>query len=97
MIADDRLMGIMSGRWKARFPEKTRDWHGFHIPQSIIPHIPLSIADATNPKMYNIDKKYSIEAKRMKMSPHLFTSHVNGGFYHAERRPITREMIDSLF
>lgn len=97
LIADDRLMKIMSGRWKAKFPERSRDWHGFHIPQNIIPHIPLSIADATNPKMYNIDKKYSIEAKRMKMSPHLFTSHVMGGFYHAERRPITREMIDALF
>jgi len=47
--------------------------------------------------MYNIDKRYSIQAKRMKMSPHLFTSHVMGGFYHAERRPITREMIDALF
>ena len=97
LIADDRLMGIMSGRWRANEPQKSRDWHGFHIPQTIIPHIPLSTADATNPKMYNIDKKYAIEAKRQKMSPHLFTSHVMGGFYHAERRPITREMIDNLF
>lgn len=97
LIADDRLMKIMSGRWKATHPENSKDWHGFHVPQGIIPHIPLSIADATNPKMYNIDKKYAIEAKRQKMSPHLFTSHVLGGFYHAERRPITREMIDKLF
>lgn len=97
LVADNRLMKIMSGRWKAKFPDKSRDWHGFHIPQHIIPHIPLSIADAINPKMYNIDKKYAIEAKRQKMSPHLFTSHVMGGFYHAERRPITRQMIDKLF
>jgi hypothetical protein len=97
LIADDKLMKIMSGRWKATEPQKSRDWHGFHIPQMIIPQIPLSIADATNPKMYNIDKKYAIEAKRQRMSPHLFTSHVMGGFYHAERRPITREMIDNLF
>ena len=97
LIADDRLMKIMSGRWRANEPQKSRDWHGFHVPQTIIPHIPLSTADATNPKMYNIDKKYAIEAKRQKMSPHLFTSHVMGGFYHAERRPITREMIDNLF
>jgi hypothetical protein len=97
LIADDRLMKIMSGRWRANEPQKSKDWHGFHIPQTIIPHIPLSTADATNPKMYNIDKKYAIEAKRQKMSPHLFTSHVMGGFYHAERRPITREMIDNLF
>ncbi len=97
LIADDRLMKIMSGRWKALDPQKSKDWHGFHIPQTIIPHIPLSISDAINPKMYNIDKKYAIEAKRQRMSPHLFTSHVMGGFYHAERRPITREMIDNLF
>lgn len=97
LVADAKLMKIMSGRWKARFPDKSSSWHGFHIPQSIIPQIPLSIADAINPKKYNIDKKYSIEAKRQKMSPHLFTSHVLGGFYHAERRPITREMIDRLF
>jgi hypothetical protein len=97
LIADDRLMKIMSGRWKAKFPEKSRDWNGFHIPQMIIPQIPLSVADAIDPKKYNIDKKYAIEAKRQRMSPHLFTSHVMGGFYHAERRPITREMIDNLF
>ena len=97
LIADDSLMKIMSGRWKATNPQNSNDWHGFHIPQTIIPHIPLSMADAINPKMYNIDKKYAIEAKRQRMSPHLFTSHVLGGFYHAERRPITREMIDNLF
>ncbi len=97
LIADHRLMKIMSGRWKPIHPEFSGSWHGFHIPQHIIPHIPLSIADAINPKMYNIDKTYAIEAKRQEMSPHLFTSHVMGGFYHAERRPITREMIDKLF
>jgi len=97
LIADDRLMKIMSGRWKASAPENENDWHGYHIPQHIIPQIPLSIADAINPKMYNVEKKYAIEAKRMKMSPHLFTSHVLGGFYHAERRPITTQMIDALF
>ena len=97
LIADKRLMNIMSGRWKAKHPENERDWHGYHIPQHIIPQIPLTIADAINPKMYNIEKKYAIEAKRMKFSPHLFTSHVLGGFYHAERRPITKQMIDNLF
>ena len=97
LIADDRLMKIMSGRWKAKYPDKSSAWHGYHVPQHIIPHIPLTIADAINPKMYNIDKKYAIEAKRQKMSAHLFTSHVLGGFYHAERRPITREMIDKIF
>ena len=97
LIADNHLMKIMSGRWKSTQPQKSKDWHGFHIPQTIIPQIPLSIADAVNPKLYNIDRKYAIEAKRQRMSPHLFTSHVMGGFYHAERRPITREMIDNLF
>ena len=97
LIADNNLMKIMSGRWKAMFPDKSNDWHGYHIPQHIIPHIPLSMADATNPRMYNTSKDYSIEYKRLTMSPHLFTSHVIGGFYHAERRPITREMIDACF
>jgi len=31
-IADERLMQIMSGRWKAKIPEKSNDWHGYHIP-----------------------------------------------------------------
>jgi hypothetical protein len=97
LIADNRLMSIMSGRWKAKHPENERDWHGYHVPQHIIPQIPLTIRDAIDPKKYNIDKKYAIEAKRMKMSPHLFTSHVLGGFYHAERRPITTQMINDLF
>jgi len=98
LLADSRLMKIMSGRWKPTHSENSRSWHGYHIPQHIIPHIPLSVADALNPKMYNHDTKdFSIEHKRQTMSPHLFTSHVLGGFYHAERRPITREMIDKLF
>lgn len=97
LIADKRLMKIMSGRWKAHAPENEGKWHGYHIPQQLIPQIPLSIADAINPKMYNTKKKYAIEAKRQKMSPHLFTSHVLGGFYHSERRPITTEMINNLF
>lgn len=97
LIADNRLMKIMSGRWKATEPQYSNDWHGYHIPQNIIPHIPLTIADAIDPKKYNIDKTFAIESKRMEMSPHLFTSHVLGGFYHAERRPITTEMIDALF
>ncbi len=97
LIADDRLMKIMSGRWKASNPNN-RGWHGYHVPQHIIPHIPLSIADAMNPKMYNHDTKdFAIEAKRQKLSIHLFKSHVEGGFYNAERRPITTQMIDALF
>jgi len=97
LIADNRLMGIMSGRWKAMAPQNEVNWHGYHIPQHIIPQIPLSIADAIDPKKYGTEKKYAIEAKQMRMSPHLFTSHVIGGFYHAERRPITTQMIDDLF
>mgnify|MGYP001558445539 FL=1 len=97
LIADERLMKIMSGRWKSMEPQYSNDWHGYHIPQRIIPHIPLTIADAIDPRKYNIDKTFSIEAKRMEMSPHLFKSHVEGGFYHAERRPITTQMIDKLF
>ena len=75
LVADNRLMKIMSGRWKAAQPDNERDWHGYHIPQHIIPQIPLTVADAINPKLYNTEKKYAIEAKRMKLSPHLFTSH----------------------
>lgn len=96
-IADKRLMQIMSGRWKAKIPENSNAWHGYHIPQNIIPQIPLTMADAADPKKYNILKTYAIEYKRQTLSPHLYTSHVVGGFYHAERRPITREMIDALF
>jgi len=96
-IADKRLMQIMSGRWKAKIPDNSNSWHGYHIPQDIIPQIPLTMADAANPKKYNISKTYAIEYKRQTMSPHLYMSHVIGGFYHAERRPITREMIDALF
>jgi len=92
LIANDYLMKAMSGRWKAKVPENSL-YHGYSIPQRIIPHIPLTIADATNPKMYNTDATYAIEYKRQHLSPYLFISHVLGGFYHAERRPITREMI----
>jgi hypothetical protein len=98
LIADHRLMKIMSGRWRSKQPEFSKSWHGYHIPQQIIPHIPLTNADAMDPNKYAMETvDYSIEHKRQTMSPHLFTSHVLGGFYHAERRPITTMMIDKLF
>jgi len=91
-IVGDYLQDVCKGRW--RIPDHAKSnthWHGYHIPQTMMPQIPLTIKDAL--EKYNTDPMYSLEFRRKHMAPFLYSSHIMGEFYHAERRPITREMI----
>ena len=91
-IVGDYLEDVCKGRW--RIPDHAKSnthWHGYHIPQTMMPQIPLTIKDAL--EKYNTDPMYSLEFRRKHMAPFLYSSHIMGEFYHAERRPITREMI----
>jgi len=91
LIEEEYLMDVLKGRWKAENPGATH-WHGYHLPQTMFPQIPLTIQDAI--EVYDIDEIYSIEYKRKHMSAPLFSSHVMGEFFEAVRRPITRKMIE---
>jgi len=92
LIIGDYLNEVLRGHWEITNPRATH-WHGYWLPQHIFPTIPLTIESAIND--YDDDPQYSIEWKRKHMARSLYTSHVLGKFYKAERRPITREMIEA--
>ena len=91
LIIGDYLHEVLRGHWEITNPKATH-WHGYWLPQHIFPTIPLTIESAIND--YDVDPQYSIEWKRKHMPRSLYTSHVLGKFFKAERRPITREMIE---
>jgi len=91
LIIGEYLKEVLRGHWEVTNPRAVH-WHGYYLPQTIFPTIPLTIESAIND--YDVDPQYSIEWRRKHMSRSLYTSHVMGGFYKAERRPITREMIE---
>ncbi len=91
LVVGEYLNELLRGHWEITNPRATH-WHGYWLPQHIFPTIPLTIESAIND--YDVDPQFSIEWKRKHMSRSLYTSHVLGKFYRAERRPITREMIE---
>jgi len=84
------LKSILSGRWVASKPENTQ-FRGYHIPQTIVPTIPLTIESAIND--YHVQPQLSIEYQRRYFPKSIFLSHTMAEDYKAERRPITPEMI----
>jgi len=90
----DKLQKILSGRWVAQNPTHT-DYRGYHFPQRMFPHIPLTIADAIN--KYKVQPELSIEYQQKHYPLSMFLSHCEGEFYKAERRPITPEMVEACY
>ena len=90
LVIGDYLTEVLRGRWLPKHPENT-EFHGYHIPQTMMPHIPLTIDDAV--KKYHIAPKFSLEWKQKNMPKSEFITHVLGEFWKSARRPITREMV----
>jgi hypothetical protein len=90
LVVGEYLIDLLRGRWVADVP-KHAEYHGYHLPQTIFPQIPLTIEDAVT--KYKIAAKFSIEAQQKRYPQSIFTTHVMGGFHRAIRRPITREMM----
>jgi hypothetical protein len=88
--SDDELKSILAGRWVAQKPENTQ-YRGYHIPQTIVPTIPLTIQDAID--KYHIQPELSIEYQQKNFPQSIFLSHTMAQMYKAERRPITPEMV----
>lgn len=86
----DYLKDVLKGRWVSTVPQHT-EYHGYRLPQTMFPHIPLSIEDAK--LLYKIASKFSIEYRRLHDPQSIFTTHVMGEFHKARRRPVTREMV----
>ena len=92
LVVEDYLLDVCKGRWIPKNPN-AKYWHGYNIPQTIMPQIPLTEYDAVND--YGIDPIYSLEYKRKHTSSAEWASHIMGEFFEAQRRPITREIIQA--
>ncbi len=89
LVIDDYLEEVLDGKWKHHQP-KNRDFPGYHLPQTIFPHIPLRIVDCVKRKL---PIKFSIQYKEQNYPKSRYISHVMGEFYQAQRRPVTEAMI----
>lgn len=90
----DSLKSILSGKWIAQKPENTK-LHGYHIPQTIMPSIPLYMDDAIT--KYQTHPEVSVEYQRLHYPPEIFSTHTMGEFIHARRRPVTADMVRNCF
>ncbi len=91
---NDKLQKILAGKWIAQNPSAT-DYRGYHFPQRIFPHIPLTIEDALT--KYHVQPELSIEYQQKHYPHSMYMSHCEGDFYKAERRPITPEMVEACY
>ena len=90
----EELDKILVGKWVAQNPKNT-DYRGYHFPQRMFPHIPLTIDDAVN--KYHVQPELSIEYQEKHYPRSMFLSHCEGEFYKAERRPITPDMVEHCY
>ena len=90
LVIGNYLKDVLLGKWIEKNPDAVF-YHGYHIPQTLFPTIPLTIKDAV--EKYKISPDFSIEHQKNDYSPSLFSSHTLGTFYKSTRRPITPEMV----
>jgi hypothetical protein len=90
----DELNKILAGKWVAQNPTNTQ-YRGYHFPQRMFPHIPLTIHDAVT--KYHVQPELSIEYQEKHYPRSMFLSHCEGEFYKAERRPITPDMVEHCY
>jgi hypothetical protein len=90
----EELQEILAGRWVAQNPTNV-DYRGYHFPQEMFPHVPLTIHDAVT--KYHVQPELSIEYQKKHYPLSMYLSHCRGEFYKAERRPITPEMVEKCY
>jgi hypothetical protein len=89
LMIGEYMKDVLSGRWKSTNPDS--HFRGYHIPQNMMPFIPLTIDDAVN--KYKTAPSFALEYKQKEYSQSIYTTHILGNFHKAKRRPITREMM----
>jgi len=92
LVVGNYLCEVLSGMWISQNPSATLN-HGYHLPQTIFPTIPLTEEDAIN--KYKIHPRFSVEYQKNNQPESFFKSHVLGTFYKSVRRPITQEMVQA--
>lgn len=90
VISGAYLEKVLSGHWVAQKPENTFA-HGYHIPQTIVPTIPLTIDDAIT--KYKIHHVFSLEYQQKNLSSFDYATHSLGQFYSSQKRPVTEKMV----
>ena len=91
---EEELQEILAGKWVAQNPTNV-DYRGYHFPQEMFPHVPLTIHDAVT--KYHVQPELSIEYQQKHYPLSMYLSHCRGEFYKAERRPITPEMVEACY
>jgi len=91
LIVGEYLKEVLRGRWIPQNPS-VELFQGYHIPQTILATIPLTIQDSI--EKYKIHPRFSIEGQKNILKDSEFKSHVLGGFYNSPHRPITKKMVD---
>ena len=92
LIVGDYLNTVLKGHWE--IPQDVKDnryFHGYHMPQQIFATIPLTIKSSI--EQYGLKPRDAIEYKQKNNPDSIYKTHVLGTFYHAIRRPVTREMV----
>jgi len=90
LILGPYLKDVTDGRWIPETPSHG-DFHGYHIKQEMMYHIPLTIVDAK--ELYGIGGHFSLEYKKKEWLKSIYTTDVLAEFHKAPRRPLTREDI----
>jgi len=90
LVIEEYLKRVLRGKWISQKPDNYL-FHGYHLPQTIFPTIPLTIHDAIN--KYHVDPSFSLEWKQKNYPQSIFKTHVLGEFHKGRRRPVTREMV----
>ena len=90
LVVGQYLRDVLRGRWVAQNPS-SEYFIGYHIPQTIMPIIPLTKQDAI--EKYKKHPRFSIEYQKKILSDSEFRSHVMGVFHSSPFRPVTKNMI----
>lgn len=91
VVEESYLQKELKGKWIPQNPS-AESFHGYHIPQTIIPTIPLTEEDAIN--KYHVHPRFSIEYQKKDLGDSLFKSHVLGIFYNSPNKPVTKKMLE---
>lgn len=91
LVEGEYLKKELTGKWIPQNPDAEL-FHGYHIPQTILPTIPLTIDDAIN--NYHLHPRFSIQYQEETSPSSVFKSHTLGIFYNSPHRPITKTMLE---
>ena len=96
IVYNDAMKEILDGDWVAKVA-KNYSRHGYYLPQTLNPRIPLTREDALN--LYHVPEEFSIQAKLE--DPELtqidFRRNVMAEFVEGELKPISTKMLLALF